>query len=796
MRYIFGPFELHSHVPLLLREGQTVAVPSKVLASLVILISRRHTAVSKREMMDLLWPDAFVEEGSLAQNISQLRKLLAPDFPDLSPIETIPKIGYRFRGEVLEIPEPELAASPTESEPLPGADLFLLSDSLLLTHTDNQAQTAVVPTSSSNRREVVGDAEVTRPSRSLLPQSSTSRWMIALTLSCLLLVLGVLAYRRSEKATASATGPRSTIAVLPFVNLSNSSDKAWISSALRETLATDLRLNAKLRIVPAEEVDRATRELGLNNNSTPNHDQLKKLSEDLDCKAVVTGTYLVVGGRIRLNTRLLDVQTGASLSETSLEDTEEHLLPLIASAGSAVRSTFGPHDAPSDGSALEAGAPIAPAAYQLYIEGLDKTREYDGKAATSLLLQAINLEPDFPLAHLALSDAYTMLGERAKASAEATKALALSKKLPREQQLNIQAQAERANHKFEQAAATYKLLYSFYPDNFDYGREYIAALDYAGHGDLALKEIRTLLARPEPGAHDPRIYSVAADIYSALGDWPAALDWAERGEKESQRRNSGILYERMLTTASQALLYMHQLDPAKIKTEEALRLSRQYRDLSGELRALNRLGQIEIELGNLSASNAALESALALERSHGETQRQIHTLLALGQNYQRSGDAKRGLATLEEALSLATAFGQPEFITEAALRVAEAHSNMGDLKQAAAQLLQVRQDAIAIGDRELESQVLQAMARTDLKLRQLPAGLTAIQEAIRLARVHSSRSTLCSTLNVEAEILFESRSPQAASAALSEVQGLLPSSCDARQRQTFQALKTRWLPNA
>ena len=47
-------------------------------------------------MMDALRPDAFVEEGRLAQNISQLRKLLAADFADLSPIETIPKVGIAF----------------------------------------------------------------------------------------------------------------------------------------------------------------------------------------------------------------------------------------------------------------------------------------------------------------------------------------------------------------------------------------------------------------------------------------------------------------------------------------------------------------------------------------------------------------------------------------------------------------------------------------------------------------------------------------------------------------------------
>ena len=98
--------------------------------------------------------------------------------------------------------------------------------------------------------------------------------------------------------------------MLPFVNLSKSTDKAWISGVLRETLATDLRLNARLRVLPADDVDRASRELGLSDNSSLSRDQLQKLSEDLDCKDVVTGTYLVAGGHIRLTTRVLELQTG------------------------------------------------------------------------------------------------------------------------------------------------------------------------------------------------------------------------------------------------------------------------------------------------------------------------------------------------------------------------------------------------------------------------------------------------------------------------------------------------------
>jgi len=86
----------------LYRDGQPVTVTPKALATLTVLVSRHGTAVSKEELLATVWPDTAVEEASLSQNIYTLRKLLAKDFPGQTPIENIPKFGYRFHGEVIE----------------------------------------------------------------------------------------------------------------------------------------------------------------------------------------------------------------------------------------------------------------------------------------------------------------------------------------------------------------------------------------------------------------------------------------------------------------------------------------------------------------------------------------------------------------------------------------------------------------------------------------------------------------------------------------------------------------------
>ncbi len=99
----FGPFHLDLSERLLLRNGKAVPLAPKVFDTLAILIENSGHILERDELMTKLWPDTFVEESSLSQNIFQLRKVLAEDTPDLQYIETIPKRGYRFSAEVTEI---------------------------------------------------------------------------------------------------------------------------------------------------------------------------------------------------------------------------------------------------------------------------------------------------------------------------------------------------------------------------------------------------------------------------------------------------------------------------------------------------------------------------------------------------------------------------------------------------------------------------------------------------------------------------------------------------------------------
>src|SRR5215471_4902380 len=95
--YEFGPFRIDTRNRQLLRENEIVPLKAKAVDTLLLLIESRGDVVAKDELMQRLWPDSFVEEANLTQNIYTLRKALGSDY-----IQTIPRRGYRFVAEVKE----------------------------------------------------------------------------------------------------------------------------------------------------------------------------------------------------------------------------------------------------------------------------------------------------------------------------------------------------------------------------------------------------------------------------------------------------------------------------------------------------------------------------------------------------------------------------------------------------------------------------------------------------------------------------------------------------------------------
>lgn len=111
--YDFDRFRIDATERLLLSDGEIVTLTQKAFDVLMVLVERRGQIVSKDELMELVWPDTFVEEGNLTQNIYTLRKVLGQTNDGQDFIKTVPKRGYRFVSEVSEHkelqPEPPIS---------------------------------------------------------------------------------------------------------------------------------------------------------------------------------------------------------------------------------------------------------------------------------------------------------------------------------------------------------------------------------------------------------------------------------------------------------------------------------------------------------------------------------------------------------------------------------------------------------------------------------------------------------------------------------------------------------------
>jgi DNA-binding winged helix-turn-helix (wHTH) protein/Tol biopolymer transport system component len=176
--YEFGPFRLDAEERLLARDGAVIPLTPKAFDLLLVLIAQPGHLLAKEELMQALWPDAIVEETNLAWNISHVRKALGEGENGERYIETVPRRGYRFVGEVREIGHTN--GQPSERRKPP-------------------------PPTTSDSSVVLATAPVAWPERTVATfRFPRERWLW-LTISLLLALAALLFYLRRPSPESSVT---------------------------------------------------------------------------------------------------------------------------------------------------------------------------------------------------------------------------------------------------------------------------------------------------------------------------------------------------------------------------------------------------------------------------------------------------------------------------------------------------------------------------------------------------------------------------------------------------------------
>src|SRR5262245_37186206 len=109
--YRFGDYEVDPTERVLRRNGEMVSLPVKPFEVLLVLLERRGRVVSKKELIERVWPDSFVEEANLSRHVYTLRRALGENPKENGGedhfIRTVPGRGYRFVVSVRELDEKE-----------------------------------------------------------------------------------------------------------------------------------------------------------------------------------------------------------------------------------------------------------------------------------------------------------------------------------------------------------------------------------------------------------------------------------------------------------------------------------------------------------------------------------------------------------------------------------------------------------------------------------------------------------------------------------------------------------------
>ena len=304
---------------------------------LEILVESAGEMVGKQELMDRVWRDTHVTDDSLVQCISEIRKALH----GASGVElnTIPKKGYRLS-----------VFPPEEYAP---------------THMPSRGRRAI-----------------------FLAVAITALMVLALIWSNFLL-------NRSGEAEK-----QTTIAVMPFLNMSGDDAQTYFSNGLSEDLIISLSNISDLRLLSR----------GASFSMSQSDQGIQEIARVLRADYVLEGSVRRLGGSLRVSAALVDGETGANVWANRFEGTTSDIFDFQDEVVEALVRTLSVRLSPSERERLGVHGTENVAAHDAYLRGRELENLYTrdtNYAAEAALLEAISIDPNYALAHAHLAQVYS-----------------------------------------------------------------------------------------------------------------------------------------------------------------------------------------------------------------------------------------------------------------------------------------------------------------------------------------------------------------------------------------------------
>ena len=607
------------------RAGQSTHVRAKVMDLLVYFAQRPNAVLSKDALLDGVWGTTDISESALTRSIAELRQALGDDADRPSIIETISKRGYRLIALVAPVSDP--APSPDQAEP---------------------AAPVVIVRRSRRAAVAIGAAG--------LLLAAGAGWIASAP------------HDGSPRPGATAAvSIRRSVAVLGFRNVTQRSDAAWLATAFSEMIATELAADGSLRTVPAETVDRVRTDLALGDVDSFERGTLTRIRQNLGADFMVLGSYVVLGDgherKVRLDLRIQNAASGETLMALSEMGTEADLLDLVSRTGARLRAGFGLGTVSRDvAAAMRASQPSTAIGARYYAEGLTKLRRWDAAEARDLLVKAIAVEPEYAPAHAALSSAWLLLGDRAKETAEARRAIELAAGLSREERLMIEGRYRAALGQTQQSLDIYRTLFDFFPDSIQYGLGLAGSQVNANHWSDALSTLDKLRALPPPAADDPRIDLAEAHAARLSSDLGRAEKAAARAVDKAAAQGARLLL---------AQAKLEQSTQARVRGDSARAMA-----------LIEEASDLFDALGNRRGATAVRQSRAIVFRRSGDFARARKMYEETANGFREMGSRTAEAMTLNDLASMLTSQGhlvEAAILCERTLRIAREGGHSGRL---------------------------------------------------------------------------------------------------------------------
>lgn len=483
--YQFGQFRVDPLMRSLRRNDASLALNRRSFDVLLYLVQNPGRLVPKEELLENVWPDVSVDESSLTQNISSLRKALEERPNEPSYITTVPGRGYQFIAPVTVIrrtPEATLASS----EEIARANGYLLHRHIVTTNTITEE----------------------RQHRSGLWAAPLRPTMAALLIAATLFMLCLVIYKTQHRYHP----PINPVTVVLADVLNTTGDVAF-DHTLRRALEVDLEQSPHMDVLSERDGVATLQRMDLDKDTHMNFEISREICERTNRQILLAGTISSFGERYLLTLEATDCASGKSLVNAkadasskervleALDQLADHVRLGLNESKQSVESYSVPlHDATT--SSLEALRAYSMGMY-LDSQGASRTE------TLAAFQRAVELDPQFAMAYRMLAVENTYVGQYALSAQYAQRAYELSEHLSAREQFAIRVSYYAATrHDLIAGIKTCQLWASTFPQD------------------------------PVPVADE-------VDSYMSLGQWAPALRLGELGAKRFP--DTPIMYENLAT---------------------------------------------------------------------------------------------------------------------------------------------------------------------------------------------------------------------------------------------------------